>query len=146
MKSALIILNCKKENITEHCLKVCLSDSLGHFEHFSKVIIRIVARLDTPFGKDIRQKNNVANCHDGDGKRSKNRSKQEDQYFLSSGGVLCTIINCSHAYIPQGHREAHDTKDDGAPDAVPIIDEGFPIVNIRPNVKQEQNKVWLIEM
>ena len=135
-----------RSELTEHCLKVCLSNSLQQFETSSKAnvvpsIIINIARMDTLPGKDIRHIANVANCHDGDGRHSEDWSKEEDQNFLSLGGVLVAISCYSKENIEHSHWEKDDAKDDGTPDRVAILNEGDTVVNIRSNVKEEEPEV-----
>ena len=129
-------------------MKVCLTHSLQQFEHSSPapvVLIFIKARLDATPCEDISHIDNVANCHNGDDKRGKDWSKEEDQKFLPLGRVLLTICHNSMANIEHSHGDEDDTKDDDAPYLVALVDEGDPVVNVRADVKQEQSKVWLIE-
>ena len=126
-------------------MKVCLTNSLQQFEPSSITIKVIIVRLETLSSKDVRQTTNVENCHNGDGKRGKDWSKQEDQKFLAKGGILVAIYVYSKANIDHSHRDSHHRDDDRAPDWVPLVNEGHAVVNIGANIKEEQSKVWLIE-
>ena len=134
----------KKSELTEHCLKVCLTDSLIQFEFFSSMFI-IIVRLETLSSKDIRRNANVDNCRNGDDKRDIDWSKKEDQKFLAKGGILVAIYVYSKANIDHSHRDSHHRDDDRAPDWVPLVNEGHAVVNIGANIKEEQPKVWLKE-
>ena len=130
-------------------MKVCLTHSLEQFEVSSPAIVvlifRIKARLDAPPCKNIRHIDNVGNCHDGDGKRGKDWSKEEDQQFLAAGRVLFTILPYSNEDIEHSHGDEDDTKDDDAPYLVALVDEGDPVVKVGANVEQERPEVWVVE-
>ena len=116
-------------------MKVCFTHSLKQFEVSSPAIVVpiitiIIAGLDTLPGRDISHIDNVAHCHDGDGRHGKDWSKEEDQKFLASGGVLGTIKSYSSANIGQSHGEENYADDDGSPYRVAVVDEGFAIEDV----------------
>ena len=127
-------------------MKVCLAHSLEQFEDScqAKLLLNSVikVRLDAFPSKDVDYIDNVANCHDGNGRSGKYWSKDEDQKFLALGRVLITIRSYSKANIGKSHGDKDDTKDNGAPYRVAIVNEGDPVVNVGTNVEQEEPKIW----
>ena len=100
-----------------------------------------ITRLGNPSCKDKGNIANIEESHKRNGNWGKDWGKQEDEQAFPPGRGFIMLLE-NNPNIHHCHGEEGETNDCPTPYYVVLFDKGFPIEDVRPNIEQEQAKVW----